>query len=163
MQAKEAVVKKAFRIGVVLILLGLSAFAVRSGEQDTKLPIWKADEEFSRVTGERGLEGFLSFVAEDFQTVRPNSPLIGKKEFGEGWSKLLNDPSAKIAWKPLRAMMSKSGDLGYTVGSYEITRTDEKGTQPAGSGKYVSIWRKQKDGAWKVVLDTGVQDAPPKP
>lgn len=155
--------KKAFRFGVVVLSLGLSAFAVRSGEQDTKLPIWKADEEFSRVTGERGLEGFLSCVAEDFQTVRPNSPLIGKKEFGEGWSKLLNDPAAKIAWKPLLARMSKSGDLGYTVGSYEITRTDEKGTRPEGSGKYVSIWRKQKDGAWKVVLDTGVQDTAPKP
>ena len=154
--------KKVYRFGVVALLLGLSAFAVRSGEQDVKLPIWRADEEFSRVTGEKGLEGFLSFVAEDFQTVRPNSPLIGKKEFGEGWSKLLNDPAAKIAWKPLLARMSKSGDLGYTVGSYKITRTDEKGTRPAGSGKYVSIWRKQKDGAWKVVLHTGVQDTAPK-
>ena len=76
--------KKAYRFGVVVLLLGLSAFAVRSGEPDTKLPIWKADEEFSRVTGERGLQGFLSCVAEDFQTVRPNSPLIGKQEFGEG-------------------------------------------------------------------------------
>lgn len=145
------------------MLLGLSGFAVRSGEQDAKQAIWKADEEFSRVTGEKRLAGFLSFIAEDFQTVRPNSPLVGKKEFGEGWSKLLNDPAAKIAWKPLLALVSKSGDLGYTVGSYEITRQDDKGTRAAGSGKYVTIWRKQKDGSWKVVLDTGVQDAPPKP
>jgi ketosteroid isomerase-like protein len=156
-------VKKANRIGVAVLLLGLSAFAVRSGEPDANLPIWKADEEFSRVTREKGLAGFLSFIAEDFQTVRPNSPLIGKKEFGEGWSKLLNDPATKISWKPLLAKMSKSGDLGYTVGSYEITRTDEKGTHPAGAGKYVTIWRKQKDGSWKVVLDTGVQDQQPQP
>ncbi|MBI1750031.1 MAG: nuclear transport factor 2 family protein [Acidobacteria bacterium] len=155
--------KKAHRIGVVMLLLGLSALAVRSGETDAKLPIWKADEEFSRVTGEKGLVGFLSFIAEDFQTVRANSPLTGKKEFGEGWSKLLSDPAAKISWKPLLAQVSKSDDLGYTVGAYEVTRKDEKGARPAGSGKYVTIWRKQKGGSWKVVLDTGVQDTAPKP
>ena len=154
--------KKIYRIAVVVLLLGLSAIAVRSGEADANSPIWRADEAFSRAANEKGVEGFLSFIAEDFQTLRANSPLIGKKAFGESWSKRLSDPAEKIKWKPMLAKMSKSGDLGYTVGSYEMTHADAKGTQVVGTGKYLTIWRKQMDGSWKVELDTGVQDQAPK-
>ena len=50
--------------------------------------------------------------------------------------------------------MSRSADLGYTTGPAEWrkTREDEK---PFGYGQFVSIWKKQGDGTWKVVLDVG--------
>jgi ketosteroid isomerase-like protein len=66
-----------------------------------------------------------------------------------------------MRWQPISAEISKSGDLGYTVGSYTITRTDEKGDLVVGTGKYLTVWRLQKDGSWKVEFDTGVPDTPP--
>jgi hypothetical protein len=45
-----------------------------------------------------------------------------------------------------------SRDLGYTLGCYEITRT---GQRVVGTGKYVTIWKKQSDRSWKVVLRRG--------
>ncbi len=59
-----------------------------------------------------------------------------------------------LSWKPLFAAISRSADLGYTTGPAEWrkTREDEK---PFGYGQFVSVWRKQKDGTWKVVLDLG--------
>jgi ketosteroid isomerase-like protein len=43
-----------------------------------------------------------------------------------------------------------SGDLGYTYELFTVTAKDT-----TMQGTYVSIWKKQKDGNWKFVLDTG--------
>ena len=122
----------------------------------------KADRAFAQATAERRLEGFASFLEEDVTTIRPNSPVLkGKNALVERWAGLLQDPTMSISWKPLRVVISASGDLGFTVGSYEVTKESGQVKKAAGSGKYVTIWRKQPDGTWKVTFDSGVQDAPP--
>jgi ketosteroid isomerase-like protein len=44
-----------------------------------------------------------------------------------------------------------------------MNRTDEKGSVILGTGKYLTVWRLQNNGAWKVEFDTGVPDTPPAP
>jgi ketosteroid isomerase-like protein len=45
-------------------------------------------------------------------------------------------------------------DLAYVHGAYQLTVTPPGAAEPVGdTGKYVEIWRKQRDGSWKVVLD----------
>jgi ketosteroid isomerase-like protein len=46
------------------------------------------------------------------------------------------------------------------VGRYEARRRDEKGGAAVHTGTFLTIWKKQVDGSWKVVLDTGVEDPP---
>jgi len=53
------------------------------------------------------------------------------------------------------ADMAASGDLGYTYGTYVFTSKNKEGKLVASYGKYTSIWKKQKDGQWKVVVDMG--------
>jgi ketosteroid isomerase-like protein len=57
-----------------------------------------------------------------------------------------------IRWKPLRAEVSDSGDLGYTWGVAESARTREGPFRPYGI--YVTIWKRQPDGRWKFVYDS---------
>jgi ketosteroid isomerase-like protein len=122
----------------------------------------EADRAFARAAAERRLEGFRSFLDEEAATIRPNSPVVaGKQAVAERWASLLNDPAASITWKPLRATISTSGDLGFTVGSYEIARGAGQARTITGSGKYVTIWRRQPDRSWKVLFDSGVQDEQP--
>ena len=59
--------------------------------------------------------------------------------------------------------MSASGDLGYTFGSNEISLNNAVGVRTTTKGKYVTIWRKQADGSWKVVVEIANGDAPPAP
>ena len=45
-------------------------------------------------------------------------------------------------------------DLAYVHGDYQLTVTPAGAAEPVGdTGKYVEIWRRQRDGTWKVVLD----------
>ena len=146
---------------VGVMLAGLACGRSGAARSDPAA-LLKADRAFAQATAERRLEGFASFLEEDVTTIRPNSPVLkGKIALVERWSGLLQDPEATITWKPLRAVIAASGDLGFTVGSYEVTKASGRGRKAAGSGKYVTIWRKQPDGAWKVTFDSGVEDTPP--
>jgi ketosteroid isomerase-like protein len=148
----------AFATAVAVTLAGLGCSAARPDP----VALLKADRDFAQATAERRLEGFASFLEEDVTSIRPNSPVLkGKNALLERWSGILQDPTATISWKPLRAVIAASGDLGFTVGSYEVTRDSGQGKKAAGSGKYITIWRKQPDGTWKVTFDSGVQDALP--
>ncbi|HUR60224.1 MAG TPA: DUF4440 domain-containing protein [Opitutaceae bacterium] len=56
-----------------------------------------------------------------------------------------------IRWKPLRAEVAASGDLGYTWGVAEAGPGAEGPFKPYGI--YVTIWQRQPDGKWKFVYD----------
>jgi ketosteroid isomerase-like protein len=64
----------------------------------------------------------------------------------------INDSSFKISWEPQGGDVAEAGDMGYTFGLYQLkTETEEQ------RGTYITIWRKQKDGKWKYVMDAGTQ------
>jgi len=53
-----------------------------------------------------------------------------------------------------------SGDIGYTIGTFELT-VEQDGTAMLTEGKYVTVWHKQVDGAWKVRVDSFNTNGPP--
>jgi len=67
-------------------------------------------------------------------------------------------PPITLDWYPVKTDASNAGDIGYNTGPY--TLTDDNGKEPPQYGQFFSIWKKQSDGAWKVVLDFGTQSAP---
>jgi ketosteroid isomerase-like protein len=58
--------------------------------------------------------------------------------------------------------VSESGDLAYSFGNYEFRSIGKDGKPTIEHGKYTSIWKKQKDGRRKVVLDMGNSSLEPK-
>jgi ketosteroid isomerase-like protein len=56
--------------------------------------------------------------------------------------------------------MSPAGDMGYTWGHYEGHAKDKSGNAVTTSGRYMTIWRKQPDGQWKVALDSSSEEPP---
>ena len=121
-----------------------------------------ADRAFDAATADKKFAGFSSFLADNVSTLRADQPVLrGKAAMQSAWKPLIENQSISLRWQPISADISKSRDLGYTVGSYTVTRTDEKGTSIVGTGKYLTIWRLQGDGSWKVEFDTGVPDTDP--
>jgi ketosteroid isomerase-like protein len=65
----------------------------------------------------------------------------------------MNDSSVQMTWEPQGGDIAASGELGYTYGIYEL----RDGGDNVQRGTYVTIWKKQEDGKWKFVLDSGNQ------
>lgn len=107
-----------------------------------------AENAFSATSVEKGVTpAFLAFLADDAVLMRP-LPVNGKK-FLEGQP----SPPVTLIWRPVHAEIAASGDMGYSTGPYEVRPRDPR--QPTGHGHFVSVWKKQADGAWKVVFDMG--------
>jgi ketosteroid isomerase-like protein len=146
----------------VLFIAGITARGSGAPPAANRDALLAADRAFDAATAEKKLEGFSSFLADNASTLRADRPVLqGKAAVQQEWKALLENKTISLRWQPISAEIAKSGDLGYTVGSYTITRTDETGSAVVGTGKYLTVWRLQKDKSWKVEFDTGVPDTPP--
>jgi ketosteroid isomerase-like protein len=133
----------------LLLLCAAAAFAAR---EDVLI---QADKAFAQAAAERGAEGFLSFFADDATILPKNgAPIAGKSALREAFRQTWAQPGYSLAWMPLKAELSRSGEIGYTYGTYERKRIVD-GKPVTETGKYVTIWKRQRDGRWKVVLDMG--------
>lgn len=47
----------------------------------------------------------------------------------------------------------QSGDLAYETGTYTMAMTPSGGTTMNDRGKYLTVWRRQTNGDWKIVAD----------
>ena len=109
------------------------------------------EADFARATAKLGGEGFASFFADDAVTFPKNGKIASGKPKAN-WK----PTDFQLTWHPEKAVAADSGDLGYTYGYYQSRSHTPQG-DVVHEGKYTTIWRKQKDGSWKVVLDIGTE------
>jgi len=119
------------------------------------------DRAFDAAAAERGIEGFMEFIDENVELLPPNEPLQrGREAMRAHWADALSQKGS-VRWHPLEAQVS--GELGYTVGDYEVHAVDENGQKVDRYGKYLTLWRKGADGIWRVVSDMGSPSPAPVP
>jgi ketosteroid isomerase-like protein len=137
---------------VVLPKVQPSASASPKDNADT---LKQLEAEFMQAAAEKGSVGYMSYYADDAVEV-PNGAdiLAGKTNIAKTMG-FLDQKDNHLTWTPVGADISAAGDLGYTYGTYEFRTSDKDGKPVVDQGHYTSIWKKQKDGSWKVVLDMG--------
>jgi ketosteroid isomerase-like protein len=67
-----------------------------------------------------------------------------------------------LDWHPAIAAVARAGDLGFTTGPYAITGRAPAVREPA-QGMFFSVWRRQPDGDWRVIVDGGAPTRAPVP
>jgi ketosteroid isomerase-like protein len=115
----------------------------------------QAEKRFYETGQEQGTRAaFLAFLADDGIVFRPG-PVNGK----EAWGKR-PETGLDLVWEPIFAVMARSADFGFDTGP---AKWRAKKTNPkfAGFGYFISVWKKQKDGSWKVALDCGNENPEP--
>ncbi|MBC7887525.1 MAG: hypothetical protein H7Z13_06520 [Ferruginibacter sp.] len=140
---------------IFLIPALASSCFTKKPEQDTvdyKAAMMEADRAFSKMSEEKGMKNALmQYIDSKGVLLRPNAmPIVG----GEAINYISqgNDTSYIMSWEPNGGTIAKSGELGYTYGVYSLK---PKNKDTVFYGTYVSIWKKQPDGKWKFVLETG--------
>ena len=118
----------------------------------TKMEMMEADREFSKMSAEKGMKtAFIEYLDSNGILLRPGHlPIAGADAID--YLIQQNDSDYTLTWEPRNGAVAKSGDLGYTYGVYAL-RPSQKDTVIYGT--YVSIWKKERNGYWKYVLDTG--------
>lgn len=122
-----------------------------------------ADEAFAAATAERGLDGWLAAFDSSAIQMEPDRPFTpGIETIRAAMAPVFADSTFRLTWQPTMAFVSAAGDLGYTLGTWQSRRYTADGRGAVSTGKYVTIWRKEGDGSWKVVFDGGNPDSSPR-
>lgn len=143
---------------IVAALMFSSCLFKRDGDKETKadafakMEMMDADRRFSKMSAEKGMKAaFIEYLDSNGVLLRPGHlPIAG----ADAVDFLIqqNDTDYSMTWEPRNGVIAKSGELGYTYGIYAL-RPSAKDTVIYGT--YVSIWKKEKGGTWKYVLDSG--------
>jgi ketosteroid isomerase-like protein len=119
----------------------------------------KLEAEFAQAVAQQGQAGFVSYFAEDGVELDNGGGIVTKEDMRKepAWPE-----GTSLTWTPVKAEMAASGDLGYTYGNYIYKARNKEGKIVTSYGKYMSVWKKQNDGSWKVVADMGNSSPEPK-
>ena len=147
------------RVAFLLLLATLAAAQTTPKPQPKdEQPLLAADRAFNADTAKRRLDGWMAAFADDAVLFAAKPPIVGKDGIRASYQPNFADPDFSLSWQPTRAEMFPSGDMGYTIGRYELHAKDAKGNKFVRHGSYLTVWRKQSDGSWKVIADGGSAD-----
>lgn len=108
----------------------------------------QTEKAFAATVPEAGIAGaFLTYLDSSGIVFTKGVAVNGMAEYGKATG------TDFLSWYPVIAHVSVSGDLGFTSGPYQYFA--EKGQQALSSGYFFSIWKKNPQGKFKVLLDGG--------
>jgi ketosteroid isomerase-like protein len=172
MNRKETPMKRESTIAVLtgccIALLALSCNQVQKPAPDTRAAdaaaIRQADVAWSKVAEAKQMDDYYAYFLEDAVVLASNEPMAtGKEAIQKMVGDLFAMPGFAVKWQATKVEAARSGDLGYSVGTYELSMNDPNGMPMEDRGKYVTVWKKQADGSWKVAVDTFNSDLPLQP
>ena len=109
-----------------------------------------SERAFAAASLANGLhEAFLANLATDAIAFLPLPGPARPKHEGQPKT------TAKLAWGPTWVAVSSAGDLALSTGPWKVTH-HEKPLINVSTGWFFSIWRREPNGEWKVVVDAGI-------
>lgn len=145
--------QKSFVTLLALCLAGCSQ-PVTGDVETSRTEIINTDKAFSSLSAEKGMqEAFVAFAADE--VIKPQDgrqPVVGRASLMRSFEGAPPQDFV-LTWTPLKA--DASGDLGYTFGNWERKFKTSSGSDTTVYGNYISIWKRQADGSWKYVFDSG--------
>lgn len=156
-----------FATGTVITLIAVIAPACSSTPPRTSASsdsaarsLTRLDDDWSKAAATRNAKLVAAFYADDAIAYPPNAPACqGRAAAEKAWAAYFVEPTFTISWKTLHAQVSESGELGFTSGSFEDSFKGPDGKLVSEKGKYLCVWKKQKDGSWKAIHDMWNSDS----
>lgn len=139
------------------LVMSVLLLAAAAGEDRTVLQdqVRQAERAFAKTMADRDHAAFVRHLADDTIFLGRRA-LRGKAEVAGAWKGFFEGPRAPFSWEPERVEVNDAGTLGISTGPVR----DENGKQ---TGTFSSIWRREKDGRWRIVFDNGCNCVPPTP
>ena len=117
----------------------------------------------NRAWAAKDSAGMANFYADDAVLIVSGSDALhGKPAIVDALKMMMTDPALSLTFHADHIEVAKSGDVGYSVGPYQLTLTDLVSHQVVHDhGNYVTTFRKQVDGSWKASVDIVASAIPP--
>lgn len=149
------------KLACLALLIGSISLVFAQRQKSALDSMVETEFAFAKMSVDQGTRpSFLAYIADDGILFRPG-PVKGKQWMIDH-PLPPSDKRPMLSWYPAVAEISSSGDMGWTTGPWEF-KSDIKDAKPAGFGNFLTVWKKQPDGAWKFAIDLGVSNPEPNP
>jgi ketosteroid isomerase-like protein len=125
-----------------------------------QIQLMELEGKFQDDVAKGGGKAFATWFAEDAVSLANGKPVVlgrGAIAAQANW-----DPKDySLTWDPEGAQMGPGNEMGFTWGRYFGKSKDAHGNPVVTTGRYITVWKKQADGSWKVAMDAS-SEAPPE-
>ncbi len=139
---------------LLFAVLLLAAPVLAQTNAELKEQVRRAETAFAKTMADRDLAAFTSFLASDALFLASGVPARGPEAITARWKRFY-DPKqqAPFSWAPEFVEVLDSGTLATSSGPVR---------DPSGKrvGTFNSVWRREANGQWKIVLDGGCPPCP---
>ena len=151
-----------FLLSFILFFSSCSPNNVSDDRKEIEETLRNADAVIANAVSNKNLDTLISFYAEDASLLPTAEPKVeGRDAIKKEWQHTFQIPDFTNKSNLTKIEISDDGTMAYTMGSYLATMQGEDGKQVQEPGKWVTIWRKQRDGRWLIIVDTYNTDIPP--
>jgi len=139
---------KPIAIGFAAVLLSATTAGAADAPRDLTAEVRAAETAFAKTMADRDHAAFGSYIAEEGVFFGRSGAIRGRTAVAADWKRFFEGKEAPFSWAPETVEILPSGNLGLTSGPVH----DPKG---ALIGTFMTIWRLEPDGKWRVVFDKG--------
>jgi len=145
----------------------IQAFTVGSGSVPigsgmVRQMIERSGVEFAMAVNQGNSASIAAFYADNARLLPPGAPMIeGRQNLQAFWQSFIDTTvSRRLDLKPLEIKVQ--GNLAYETGTYMFQfQLQDQSQMVTETGKYVTLWERQADGSWKIIVDTWNTDSMP--
>lgn len=146
--------KKFIPIPICMLALAFTSLPQEKALLPAQAEVVAAERAFAKLAVERGVRAsFIAYFADDGIGFAPH-PYKVKEVLSSRPAPTARSPIV-LNWAPIFGDIAQAGDLGWNTGPtlFEDTSPEKRPTQ---HGMFFSVWKKQSDGNWRVLLDLGI-------
>lgn len=146
------------------VVMVASVMAVSAGALEGSAPatpddqaVLATDRAFHAASIKDKEKAWGDFAAEDVTAAGAHGKAAVQAFFAAIYAK----PGFRLDWEP--GFVRVFGDYAVSSGSYTQHLTATTGEDLTSTGTYLTVWARQKDGAWRFAWDGGTMDRPKTP
>jgi len=128
--------------------IALAAFAGAAVADQSTLAkeVRDAEQAFAATMAARDHTAFTRHLADDAIFFDGEKAIRGKAEIATAWKAFFDGSNPPFSWTPENVEVLDSGTLAHSSGPVIDAQGQRVGT-------FNSVWRREPDGAWRVVFD----------
>jgi uncharacterized protein (TIGR02246 family) len=155
----------AFALAVILAGCSQTPKPAADTRQADAKAIRDVETAWNQAFVSKDVDQIVAFYTNDASVFVPESSVLnGVEAIKAVYAPMVKDKNFTLTIAADKVEVAKSGDIGYSQGTYTSTMTDRKTKKVlTEKGKYVTVYKKQADGKWKSVADIWNEDATPRP
>ena len=150
---------------LAMMVAGLALSSCSASQPDASGPtdeLRGLDAKLGQAIDAKDAAAIAAFYSDDAILMPTAEPIVrGKAAITEEWKHILAIPAFQNESKLGGVEVAAAGDLAYTYGSYRSRLMGEDGKLVIEPGKWLTIWKKQPNGGWRIAVETYNTDIPP--